>query len=100
MADLTQRFGARLAVDRLSLSIPPGMFYGIVGPNGAGKTTALTAMCDDEQLPCGRVHGHDGPARARCRTRRTPLRSAGRWTDRCSTSPAGGRKRAKTASPR
>ncbi|MFJ3362472.1 MULTISPECIES: ATP-binding cassette domain-containing protein [Streptomyces] len=45
MTNLTQRFGARLAVDRLSLSIPHGMFYGIVGPNGAGKTTALTAMC-------------------------------------------------------
>ncbi|MFC9051006.1 ATP-binding cassette domain-containing protein [Streptomyces anthocyanicus] len=45
VANLTQRFNARLAVDRLSLSIPHGMFYSIVGPNGAGKTTALTAMC-------------------------------------------------------
>ena len=61
VADLTQRFGARLAVDRLSLSIPPGMFYGIVGPNGAGKTTALTAMCGLRRPTAGsvRVAGHD-----------------------------------------
>lgn len=55
VANLTQRFGARLAVDRLSLSIPPGMFYGIVGPNGAGKTTALTAMCGLRRPTAGSV---------------------------------------------
>ncbi|MFD4349670.1 ATP-binding cassette domain-containing protein [Streptomyces coelicoflavus] len=61
MANLTQRFGARLAVDRLSLSIPPGMFYGIVGPNGAGKTTAPTAMCGLRRPTAGsvRVADHD-----------------------------------------
>ncbi|WP_344866926.1 ABC transporter ATP-binding protein [Planomonospora alba] len=61
MADLTQRFGAVLAVDRLSLSIPPGMFYGIVGPNGAGKTTTLMAMCGLREPTAGtvRVTGHD-----------------------------------------
>ncbi|MDA0647037.1 ABC transporter ATP-binding protein [Nonomuraea ferruginea] len=59
--DLTQRFGAVLAVDRLSLSIPAGMFYGIVGPNGAGKTTTLTAMCGLREPTAGtiRVAGHD-----------------------------------------
>lgn len=41
VANLTQRFGARLAVDRLSLSIPPGMFYGIVGPNGADRKSVV-----------------------------------------------------------
>ncbi|GAA3167658.1 ABC transporter ATP-binding protein [Planomonospora alba] len=61
VADLTQRFGAVLAVDRLSLSIPPGMFYGIVGPNGAGKTTTLMAMCGLREPTAGtvRVTGHD-----------------------------------------
>ncbi|MEV4840368.1 ABC transporter ATP-binding protein [Nonomuraea sp. NPDC049486] len=59
--DLTQRFGTVLAVDRLSLSIPAGMFYGIVGPNGAGKTTTLTAMCGLREPTAGtiRVAGHD-----------------------------------------
>ncbi|WP_043632810.1 ABC transporter ATP-binding protein [Nonomuraea candida] len=61
VADLTQRFGSVLAVDRLSLSVPPGMFYGIVGPNGAGKTTTLTAVCGLRVPTAGtiKVAGHD-----------------------------------------
>jgi ABC-2 type transport system ATP-binding protein len=61
IVDLTQRFGPVLAVDRLSLSIPPGMFYGIVGPNGAGKTTTLTAICGLREPTSGsiRIAGHD-----------------------------------------
>ncbi|MGP4102242.1 ABC transporter ATP-binding protein [Nonomuraea sp. KM90] len=61
VADLTQRFGSVLAVDRLSLSVPPGMFYGIVGPNGAGKTTTLTAVCGLREPTSGtiKVAGHD-----------------------------------------
>lgn len=39
---LAKRFGAKIAVDGLSLDVPAGSFYGIVGPNGAGKTTALS----------------------------------------------------------
>ncbi|UBU08540.1 ABC transporter ATP-binding protein [Nonomuraea gerenzanensis] len=61
VADLTQRFGSVLAVDRLSLSVPPGMFYGIVGPNGAGKTTTLTALCGLREPTAGtiKIAGHD-----------------------------------------
>jgi ABC-2 type transport system ATP-binding protein len=61
VVDLTQRFGGVLAVDRLSLSIPSGMFYGIVGPNGAGKTTTLTAVCGLREPTSGtiRIAGHD-----------------------------------------
>ncbi|MGV9601151.1 ABC transporter ATP-binding protein [Streptosporangium sandarakinum] len=61
VTDLTQRFGAVRAVDGLSLSIPPGMFYGIVGPNGAGKTTSLMAICGLREPTSGsiRIAGHD-----------------------------------------
>jgi ABC-2 type transport system ATP-binding protein len=38
---LTKRFGEKLAVDALTLAVPPGSFFGLVGPNGAGKTTTL-----------------------------------------------------------
>jgi ABC-2 type transport system ATP-binding protein len=44
-ADLTKRFGDRVAVDRLSLRISPGECYGLLGPNGAGKTTAISMIC-------------------------------------------------------
>jgi ABC-type protease/lipase transport system fused ATPase/permease subunit len=37
--ELTKRFGAITALDRLSLSIPEGGVYGILGANGAGKST-------------------------------------------------------------
>ncbi|PZG23679.1 ABC transporter ATP-binding protein [Nonomuraea aridisoli] len=61
VTDLTQRFGSVVAVDGLSLTIPPGMFYGIVGPNGAGKTTTLTAVCGLREPTSGsiRIAGHD-----------------------------------------
>lgn len=29
------------AVDEISLTLQPGMFYGLLGPNGAGKTTTI-----------------------------------------------------------
>lgn len=39
----TKRFGAKVAVDNLSLHIAPGEIYGFIGHNGAGKTTTLKA---------------------------------------------------------
>lgn len=39
---LVKRFGDKIAVDNLDLSVPTGSFYGLVGPNGAGKTTTLS----------------------------------------------------------
>jgi ABC-2 type transport system ATP-binding protein len=41
---LTKRFGATLAVDRLSFSVDHGRVVGFLGPNGAGKTTTLRAL--------------------------------------------------------
>jgi len=41
---LTKRFGSRVAVDNLSLSVYRGDVYGFLGPNGAGKTTTLRML--------------------------------------------------------
>jgi ABC-2 type transport system ATP-binding protein len=41
---LTRAFGERLAVDRLTLSIPVGTVFGFLGPNGAGKTTTVRML--------------------------------------------------------
>src|SRR5678816_2523792 len=43
-ANLTKRFGARTAVDRLSLRVEWGDIYGFLGPNGAGKSTTLRML--------------------------------------------------------
>lgn len=42
--DLTKRFGAQLAVDRLSFEVPAGQIVGFLGPNGAGKSTTLKML--------------------------------------------------------
>ncbi|HSE25502.1 MAG TPA: ABC transporter ATP-binding protein [Pyrinomonadaceae bacterium] len=42
--ELTKRFGARRAVDRLSLRVERGDIYGFLGPNGAGKSTTLRML--------------------------------------------------------
>jgi ABC-type multidrug transport system ATPase subunit len=41
---ITKRFGARAAVDDVSLSIDAGSVYGLIGPNGAGKTTTFSLL--------------------------------------------------------
>jgi ABC-2 type transport system ATP-binding protein len=42
--DLTRRFEATLAVDRLTLEVKDGEIFGFLGPNGAGKTTTLRML--------------------------------------------------------
>ena len=36
---LTKKFGAKAAVDRVDLKLEPGHVYAMLGPNGSGKTT-------------------------------------------------------------
>jgi lantibiotic transport system ATP-binding protein len=41
---LTRRFGARNAVDAVSMTVPERAVYGFLGRNGAGKTTTLKML--------------------------------------------------------
>ena len=38
---LTKRYGATVAVDDLSFTVPPGQVTGFLGPNGSGKSTTM-----------------------------------------------------------
>lgn len=39
--NLTKKFGEKVAVDNIDLSVKSGEIYGFLGPNGAGKTTTI-----------------------------------------------------------
>jgi simple sugar transport system ATP-binding protein len=41
LRNITKRFGAVLANDRLNITVAPGTIHAIVGENGAGKSTAM-----------------------------------------------------------
>ena len=44
LRELTKRFDDFTAVDRLSLTVETGEFFGLLGPNGAGKTTTISML--------------------------------------------------------
>jgi len=60
-------FGSNVAVEDLSLQVPPGEIYGLLGHNGAGKSTAIGMMLGQVWPTRGEVHvcGHDVTSRRR-----------------------------------
>jgi ABC-2 type transport system ATP-binding protein len=55
---LVKRFGDKVAVAGIDLSVPTGSFFGLVGPNGAGKTTTLSMATGLLRPDAGSVHVH------------------------------------------
>ena len=58
---LSKKFGARLAVDNLNLTVPRGEIFGLLGHNGAGKSTAIGMMLGQVWPTLGEaiICGHD-----------------------------------------
>ncbi len=61
IASCTHRYGARIAVDDLSLAIQQGEIFVFLGPNGSGKTTLFRVLSTLIPLQEGEISilGHD-----------------------------------------
>ncbi|MGI6103618.1 MAG: ABC transporter ATP-binding protein [Patescibacteria group bacterium] len=59
--ELTKRYGAMLAVDRVSFDVAAGEVFALIGPNGAGKSTTLRMIATLLTPTSGTitVAGHD-----------------------------------------
>jgi ABC-2 type transport system ATP-binding protein len=52
--ELTKRYGAKTALDRVSLRLEQGV-YGLLGPNGAGKSTLMNILSGNLSADSGSV---------------------------------------------
>ena len=66
LRSVVKRYGAKVAVRSLTLSVPFGELFAFIGPNGAGKTTTIKLIAgllvadEGEVVVCGRHMGADG----------------------------------------
>ncbi len=52
---VTKRYGERVVLDRVSLTVKPGERIGVIGDNGSGKSTLLKLMAGAEQPDNGEL---------------------------------------------
>jgi ABC-type multidrug transport system ATPase subunit len=57
---LTRRFGAKTALEDISLRIEPGELFGLIGPDGAGKTTFFRIVARVLEPTSGTVQVEQG----------------------------------------
>src|ERR1700733_6156952 len=62
--EISKSYGARLALDSVSLAVRPGEVAGLLGPNGAGKTTTLSILSTLMRPDRGRVLIAGKPAKS------------------------------------
>ncbi len=52
---LTKKYGEKVAVNNLSLTIKRGMFFGLLGPNGAGKSSTIHCITGISKITSGTI---------------------------------------------
>jgi ABC-2 type transport system ATP-binding protein len=60
LRDVRKSYGDFVAVNGVSLTVPPGSIFGLLGPNGAGKTSTIRMIMDITAPDSGEVRffGH------------------------------------------
>jgi len=69
---VSRKYGQKVAVSALTLTIPPGELFACLGPNGAGKTTTIKMLVGLLRPSTGtiRVCGYDTAAQTRLASQR------------------------------
>ncbi len=70
---ITHRFGERMALDAVSLSVATGEIFGLLGPNGGGKTTLFRLIATLLPLQKGTIRLFDTDVTANPATARRQL---------------------------
>ncbi|MFB4161618.1 ABC transporter ATP-binding protein [Geomicrobium sp. JSM 1781026] len=52
---LTKRFGQKIAIQDLHISVRAGSIFGLLGSNGAGKSTTIDCMLGTERADAGEI---------------------------------------------
>jgi putative spermidine/putrescine transport system ATP-binding protein len=55
IASVTKRYGTAIAVNSISLKIPPGTYCCLLGPSGCGKTSTLRMIAGHESVSDGDI---------------------------------------------
>lgn len=53
--NVTHRYGKTLALDGISLDIPPGLMVGVIGPDGVGKSTLMGLIAGAKKMQNGKI---------------------------------------------
>ncbi len=61
LRSVTKRYGQKLAIDAVDLTVPQGTTFGLLGPNGAGKSSLIRVLMGLSPSDSGeiRIFGED-----------------------------------------
>lgn len=62
--DVVKQYANHLALDRVTIQVPPGTIFGLLGPNGAGKTTLIRIITRITAPDSGEVMIDGRPSKA------------------------------------